>query len=61
MMLNRFPLSAKILLWFVLNLILLGLLLYALLLAQFGLGQDWLPHKAAGRYRMVSASEKMGR
>jgi two-component system sensor histidine kinase CpxA len=39
---RRFPLSAKILLWFVLNLILLGLLLYALLLAQFGFGQDWL-------------------
>jgi hypothetical protein len=36
------PLSAKILLWFVLNLALLGLLLYALLLAQFGFGQDWL-------------------
>jgi two-component system sensor histidine kinase CpxA len=39
---RSFPLSAKILLWFVLNLVLLGLLLYALILAQFGFGQDWL-------------------
>jgi two-component system sensor histidine kinase CpxA len=55
---NRFPLSAKILLWFVLNLILLGLLLYALLLAQFGLGQDWLLSSLAND-RIDAVSESL--
>ena len=55
---SRFPLSAKILLWFVLNLILLGLLLYALLLAQFGLGQDWLLSSLAND-RIDAVSESL--
>lgn len=55
---SRFPLSAKILLWFVLNLVLLGLLLYVLLLVQFGFGQDWLL-SAMANDRIDAVSESL--
>lgn len=41
-MTRRFPLLAKILLWFFLNLVLLGIALLVLFRAQFRLGWDWL-------------------
>jgi two-component system sensor histidine kinase CpxA len=41
-MARRFPLLAKILLWFFLNLVLLGIALLVLFRAQFRFGWDWL-------------------
>jgi two-component system sensor histidine kinase CpxA len=38
----RFPLYAKILLWFFLNLVLLAAVFFLVFRAQFGLGVDWL-------------------
>jgi two-component system, OmpR family, sensor histidine kinase CpxA len=55
---RRFPISAKILLWFVLNLVLLGLVFYALVLAQFGFGQDWLLFSMA-KDRIAAVSESL--
>src|SRR5581483_9171325 len=43
-----FPLSAKILLWFFLNLLILGLVFYVFAQAQFGLGLDSLVMGRAG-------------
>jgi two-component system sensor histidine kinase CpxA len=44
---RRFPLSAKILLWFILNLALLAALFYGLFRAQFHFGPDWLLSRSA--------------
>ena len=44
---RRFPLSAKIVLWFLLNLLLLAVLFIALLRAQFHPGPDWLLSRSA--------------
>jgi two-component system sensor histidine kinase CpxA len=44
---RRFPLSAKILRWFVLNLLVLAALFYGVARAQFRLGPDWLLSSAA--------------
>ncbi|HUD46936.1 MAG TPA: HAMP domain-containing sensor histidine kinase [Candidatus Baltobacteraceae bacterium] len=44
---RRFPLSAKIVLWFLLNLVLLAVLFYAVVRAQFRFGPDWLLSSSA--------------
>jgi two-component system sensor histidine kinase CpxA len=44
---RRFPLSAKIVLWFFLNLALLAVLFYGLFRAQFHFGPDWLLSRSA--------------
>ncbi len=44
---RRFPLSAKIVLWFFLNLTLLAALFYGLFRAQFHFGPDWLLSRSA--------------
>ena len=52
---NRFPLYAKILLWFFLNLLLLTIASFLLLRAQLRFGPDWLLAMGAGeRIQMVS-------
>ncbi len=44
---RRFPLFAKILLWFLLNLVLLVWLFYSVVYGQFHLGPDWLLSSSA--------------
>jgi two-component system sensor histidine kinase CpxA len=44
---RRFPLSAKIVLWFFLNLALLAALFYGIVRAQFRFGPDWLLSSSA--------------
>ena len=52
---NRFPLYAKILLWFFLNLLLLTIASFLLLRAQLRFGPDWLLAMGAGeRIQMVT-------
>ena len=51
---RHFPLSAKILCWFFLNLALLAVLFGAVLGAQFHLGQDWLLSGANDRIDALS-------
>lgn len=51
---RRFPLSAKIVLWFVLNLALLGGLFVVVAGAQFHLGEDWLLAEAGQRIDAVT-------
>ncbi len=45
---TRFPLLAKILLWFFLNLVLLASAFYVLFRAQFRIGLDWVLNSGAG-------------
>jgi two-component system, OmpR family, sensor histidine kinase CpxA len=50
----RFPLYAKILLWFLLNLLVLAAVFFALASEHFGSGPDWLAISGAGeRVRLV--------
>ena len=44
---RRFPLSAKIFLWFLLNLVLLAALFYGVVRGQFRFGPDWLISSSA--------------
>ena len=52
----RFPLYAKILLWFFLNLVLLAAVVFVLLRAQFNSGFDWLLAAGAGQ-RLQAVSD----
>src|SRR2546426_7641548 len=55
----RFPLYAKILLWFFLNLVFLGVVFYAFFKVQFRLGLDSLLTGRAGEH-LESVSEVIG-
>src|SRR5437868_14990872 len=55
----RFPLYAKILLWFFLNLVFLGLVFYAFFKIQFRLGLDSLLMGRAGEH-LEAVSEVIG-